>query len=390
MSNLNVPNLAIIGGGQLGMLLCEAAREIGVQTLIITPDGEGPAVSRADNTIIAEMDAEGLAADIAAQVNTVTYELEDVPLSLLEALEKEEADGNIRVRPAIGLLRLLKNKATQKQWLDENDFPTLPFIILENPGASRQQLLEFGFPFVQKAQTGGYDGYGVQVIEDEAGLKNLWDVPSIIEQYISKPVEIGVVIARSESGDSFAYDPVRMDFKSGQNILDAVIYPTGFDESKDFEAVELAIHVINQLNGVGVFAVEMFSLADNKIIINEISPRVHNSGHHTLETNGVSQFEQHVRAVCDLPLLEPGKTTGTAVMRNLLYSDELEFLLKYPPGVLSSDAGDVHLCWYGKKEGREGRKMGHVTCLDSNPQESRQLTTGFIQQLQQRDEGAAA
>lgn len=390
MTKLNAPNLAIIGGGQLGMLLCEAARTLGVKTLIITPGEEDPAVDRADSAIIDALDSEGLAGRIAGLADTVTYELEDVPLSLLDELERQEKKGNLHVRPAISLLHLLKNKATQKQWLKDKGFPTLPFIIVEETSSSRQQLLDFGLPFVQKAQTGGYDGYGVQVIKNQAEMSNLWDVPSMIERYVPGPEEIGVVVARSVSGEIFNYEPVRMDFKTGQNILDAVVFPSGLSESTNRRAVELATQLIDGLDGAGVFAVEMFLLADDELIVNEISPRVHNSGHHTLETCSVSQFEQHVRAVCDLPLLDPGKSTSSAVMRNLLYSDELEFLLKYPSGLLASENGEVFVHWYGKKEGRPGRKMGHVTCLDSSPEQSRLHTQDFINKLKQQDEGAAA
>ena len=382
-------NLAILGGGQLGMLLCEAARKLEINTVIVTPDAEGPAMATAASSIITDMTSDGLAGRLAGVADVVTYELEDIPASLLEELISEQEAGNIKVHPAAQLLGLLKNKATQKQWYLDHGFPTLPFLIEESPVNVKSDLPQFGLPLVQKAQTGGYDGYGVQVIREEAELENLWDVPSMIEQYVDRPVELGVVVARSGKGEIINYQPVRMEFEQEKNILDAVILPTGLDKRIDDDAVELARAVIDSLEGVGVFAVEMF-LVNDELLINEISPRVHNSGHHTLETSNVSQFEQHVRAVCDLPLVEPEKPAGSAIMANLLYSDDLEFLLGTPTGVKSSDDGDVHLYWYGKKEGRTGRKMGHVTCLGLNLQESKIRTGQFIEQLKQKSEGAVA
>ncbi len=389
MSNQNQLNLAILGGGQLGMLLCEAARKLDINTVIVTPDADGPAMATAASSIIADMTSNGLAGRLADIADVVTYELEDIPASLLEQLISEQDEHRIEVYPAAELLGLLKNKATQKQWYLDNGFPTLPFVIEEAPVNVKKGLLQFGLPFVQKAQTGGYDGYGVQVIRNEAELENLWNIPSMIERYVDRPVELGVVVARSGAGEIINYQPVRMEFEQEKNILDAVILPTGLDKRIDDDAVELARAVIDSLEGVGVFAVEMF-LVDDELLINEISPRVHNSGHHTLETSNVSQFEQHVRAVCNLPLVMPEKPAGSAIMANLLYSDELEFMLGNPTGVKSSDDGDVHLYWYGKKEGRPGRKMGHVTCLGLNLEESKVRTGQFIQQLKQKNEGAAA
>ena len=375
--------LAILGGGQLGMLLCEAAEKIGINTLIVTPDAEGPAVAKAGSSMVCSMEKEGLATEIATRADIVTYELEDIPSRLLETLAHKEGLGDVLVRPATGLLSLLKNKATQKQWYADNNFPSLPYFNIEDPYDNRQELLDFGFPFVQKAQTGGYDGYGVQVIADEEAMSQLWDVPSVIERYVERPLELGVVVARSVSGDMVHYQPVRMEFDHDKNILDAVIMPTGLSDARNKEAVALAKNVIEKLDGVGVFAVEMF-LVNDALVINETSPRVHNSGHHTLETSPVSQFEQHVRAVCDLPLLDPGVPGNSAIMANLLYSDELEFLLAYPSGVISSKDNDVHLYWYGKKEGRPGRKMGHVTCLGADLNESKIRTQEFIQHLKKR------
>lgn len=383
--------LAIIGGGQLGMLLCIAARELGVRTLIVTPDNTAPALVFADESIVADLEADGLAARIAGIADTATFEFEAVPRKLLDGLAAEEAAGRLLVHPAIATLRLLQNKAEQKQWLVANNFPTLPFRVVADARAEAAALVsEFGLPLVQKAQTGGYDGYGVQIIRSAEGLDDLWDVPSVIEPCLEHPTEVGVVVARSVSGELAVYPPVRMTFDHARNILDAVILPTGFAGDIDKRAEQLGRDVIARLGSVGVFAVEMFLTQNDQLVINEISPRVHNSGHLTLETAAVSQFEQHVRAVCNLPLGEPGRAAKAAVMRNLLYTDALEPMLEFGPGLLESDNPDVFLYWYGKREGRQGRKMGHVTCLCADPDEAARQVAAALGSARQPASGAAA
>ncbi len=383
--------LAIIGGGQLGMLLCMAARGLGVRTLIVTPDATAPALFFADESIVADLESDGLAARIAGTADIATFEFEAVPRRLLEGLASEEAAGRLVVHPAIATLRLLQNKAEQKQWLVANAFPTLPFRVVQNARAEATELVnEFGLPLVQKAQTGGYDGYGVQIIRSASELDDLWEVPSIVEPCLDQPTELGVVVARSASGELAVYPPVRMTFDHARNILDAVILPSGFTGAIDKRAAQLGREVIDRLGSVGVFAVEMFLTQNDELVINEISPRVHNSGHLTLETAAVSQFEQHVRAVCNLPLAEPGSKAKAAVMRNLLYSARLEPMLAFGPGLVESDNPDVFLYWYGKREGREGRKMGHVTCLCADPDEAARQVDAALGSVRKPASGAAA
>jgi 5-(carboxyamino)imidazole ribonucleotide synthase len=367
--------LTIVGGGQLGMFLCQAAGRLGISAQIVTSDGTAPATGIADSSIVSDYDAAGLAKRIAEFADVVTFEFEAVPEALLAELESCEQAGDFVVRPAINTLRLLKNKATQKTWLAEQGFPTMPFSVEEAPAERYADLVaQFGLPLVQKAQTGGYDGYGVQVLAQDAKPEDMWPIPSIIEHYLEKPVELGVVVARSVTGDMQVYPPVRMAFDHDRNILDAVVQPTGLSAAIDQQATDLARSVIERLEGVGVFAVELF-LDDSRdetdqLLINEISPRVHNSGHVTLDSDKVSQFEQHVRAVCGLPLGEPAARPPAAVMRNLLYSDRMAALVEHADGPLTVRHNGSSLYWYGKQEGRDGRKMGHTTILTDNIEQS--------------------
>ncbi len=387
------PNLrlAIIGGGQLGMFLGDAALPLGIDTLVVTPDRFAPARKHADNFIVSNYDADGLAARIAAQADIVTFEFEAVPAQLLTELEELEGEGRLEIRPAVKVLKLLQNKATQKQWLRDTGLPTLNFAATSQAGPDMAAIkAQLGFPLVQKAQLGGYDGYGVQIIQSESELDKVWDVPSIFEEHAGRALEISVVVARSVVGETVAYPPVRMDFVRAKNVLDAVVFPSGLSSVVAEEAVKLAQTVVAKLGGIGVFAVEMFLLDGKRLAINEISPRVHNSGHHTLDSFDTSQFGQHVRAVCGLPLREPSPVSDGAVMRNLLYSDELEFMLGSQPQVFASRDKKTWVYWYGKSEPRSGRKMGHLTCLIDPPEDAELRMQQFIEQLRPRVRGAAA
>ena len=391
MNVFSKPRLAIIGAGQLGMMLCEAARPLGIETLVITSDASAPALDFADQGIVKDYFADGLAGQIAREADIVTFEFEAVPAELLTELQRLQLESKIEVHPDAALLRLLQNKAQQKQWLKDHSLPTLPFYATRTPREEVDAIVELiGLPFVQKAQQGGYDGYGVQIIRTRSDLKRLWDTPSMLETYVDNPVELGVVVARSAKGQIEIYPPVRMDFKKEQNILDAIVIPTGFSGEIDAAATQLARQVVNDLQGVGVFAIEMFLIDCSELVVNEISPRVHNSGHHTIECFDVSQFEQHVRAVCGMPLRPPEPRHSCAVMRNLLYSDKLEFMLKYPSGISKSHDMDVFVHWYGKTDPRPGRKMGHITCLCDDPAEASELIDSYLDFLSQPQNGAVA
>jgi len=363
--------LTIIGAGQLGLYLCQAARELGIATQVISSDPAAPAIEVADSSIVAEYDAVGLAQQIAEFADVVTFEFEAVPEPLLAELEKLADEGQIVVRPSINTLRLIKNKATQKTWLAEQGIPTLSFRIEDQPVKLFDELVkEFGLPLVQKAQTGGYDGYGVQVLGQNATQQDMWPVPSMIEQYLDQPIELGVVVARSAAGEMQAYPPVRMAFDHERNILDALVQPTGLPAEIVEQAVALAKQVVDCLDDVGVFAVELFVAEGGQLLVNEIAPRVHNSGHVTLDSDPVSQFEQHVRAVCDLVLGKPATGVTGAVMRNLLYSADMAALVEHAGGPLIVSHDGASLYWYGKREGRDGRKMGHINILTDNVEES--------------------
>ncbi len=377
----DIPTVAIIGAGQLGFLLCEAAKPLGIKTLVVTPDETAPAIQIADAAIVAPLESDGLAAEIAAQVDVVTFEFEAVAEPLLAGLKQQESEGRIRINPAVEVLSLLKNKARQKAWFLEQGFPTAGYQeVTAEQAADPDFVSQLSVPLVQKSQEGGYDGYGVQILHTEAELKNFWPVPSIVETFLGGARELGVVTVRSEAGETVAYPPVELAVDQARNILDVVIAPAQLPAAVMDEARALGTAVSEALGGVGVFAIEMFLMNDTEILINEVSPRVHNSGHHSLESADASQFEQHMRAVAGLPL---GSTEQArpAVMKNILYDDSFAPLVGLPPGRLRVADSSVTVHWYGKKEGRPGRKMGHVSCISDDPAVASQVMDQALREL---------
>jgi 5-(carboxyamino)imidazole ribonucleotide synthase len=358
-----LPRVGIIGGGQLAFLLCQAARKLGLPTVVLASSDDEPATRTADQALVGDMRDFGLAKQFISSVDIATFDKEAVPPELLDQLEAAENSNLIQVRPAADALRLLQNKADQKQWLVRNGLPTLPLLVLN--GDERHfsdQVKEFGFPLVQKAQTGGYDGKGVQVIRSAAEMDKVWRIPCVLEPFLAEMMEIAVIVARSPGGQTRCYAPVHMRFEEGLNVLSTVTAPAELPGGLASEARAIANRMVHALGGIGVFCVEMFLTPDRQLLINEVSPRVHNAGHHTLEACATSQFEQHLRAITGMPL-GPVASTGAAAMRNLLYTPELESLLGLGPGLLPQRHEGVYAWWYGKPEGRPWRKVGHVTAV---------------------------
>jgi 5-(carboxyamino)imidazole ribonucleotide synthase len=350
-------HIGIVGGGQLALMLCRAATSLGHRTTVLDPDAAAPAASVADTFLTGDLhDASALRA-LADGTDVVTIELENVDVDALAAIE---AAGRT-VIPSPALLARLVNKLRQKNLLQELGLPTSRFVTMDDP--SGEALQAFGLPCVQKLQRGGYDGRGVAIIRTPADFDRILPAPSLIEAFVACRAELAVVVARAADGTSASYAPVELIFDPALHVLDALVSPARLGADLDASAQRLAEETVNRLGGVGVYGVELFLSQDGELLVNEISPRVHNSGHHTLEACATSQFEQHVRIVTGTPLGstaqprpaamvnvlgEPG-SHGPAVIRGFDAARAI-------PGVT------VHL--YGKRECRPGRKMGHITALD--------------------------
>ena len=385
-----VSTVGIIGAGQLGLMLCDAARELELQTLVVSDDPSAPGLGAATWSYVADYEDPALAEKLVAGSDAITFEFEAVPSALLDRIEAAEQSGRVVIRPSLPVLRTIQSKIRQKRWMAANDIPTLPFTVLPaDPGAALAKLRDMSFPLVQKAARGGYDGYGVQVLHSPEDLDALWPVESLVEPYLPDRPEIAVVLARGSDGEMRCFEPVSMMFDDRRNILDCMQAPAGLAPEQRNAALENARRVVAAFRGVGVFSVEMFITPQDELVVNEIAPRVHNAGHHTIEACAASQFEQHLRAVAGLPL---ASTEGEhpSVMQNLLFDDSMSPLLGQAPGVLAHDIANTFVHWYGKTEGRPGRKVGHVTMLGDDPMIARDRAREALAALAAGGRGGAA
>ena len=376
--------IGILGGGQLGMMLCEAARRLGVTVTVVTDDPTSSAVYIADQSIVAPLDDLSAVARLIEASDVVTFELEAIPDETLDFLEQAQAKGEIEVHPGVSTLRLIKDKGLQKTWLQDQGLPTLPFMLADED-VDEDAVLQSGFrsPLVQKTRRGGYDGKGVQMLLGPEALSDLWPVASVIEPALEGCLEVAVVVTRAESGEISVYPPVTMLFDAHLNAVSTVISPGDLSETQRTECIEVATRAIQALDAAGVFAVELFISASGEIFINEISPRVHNSGHLTMEGFRCDQFEQHLRAISGRPIAPTEARAPVAVMLNLLYEDRLSRAHTGAPYTIRlQEEGQVTVHWYGKKEARLGRKMGHVNALGDTTEEALAHANSGLDRLQ--------
>ncbi|AFK22112.1 Phosphoribosylaminoimidazole carboxylase ATPase subunit [Pyrococcus sp. ST04] len=336
-------------------MMAQEARKLGFGIAVLDPQESCPACGLADYKINASfMDGEKIK-ELAEVSDVLTYDIEHINVQALKEVEKEGTP----VYPSPRILEIIQDKLVQMETMKRAGVPVPKFI-----RADKEELLEkaekFGFPLVQKTRRGGYDGKGVAVIRSEEELSKLIPADSMIQEFVNIEKEIAVIVARDEYGEVEVYPVVEMVFNEA-NILDFLVAPARIDEDKAKEAQEIAIKAVEALNGVGVFGVEMFLDREGRILLNEIAPRPHNSGHYTIEACMTSQFEQHIRAITGLPLGN-SELILPAVMFNLLGEGSgkpkvlgLREALRYP-GVY------VHI--YGKPVVRPLRKMGHVTVVN--------------------------
>jgi 5-(carboxyamino)imidazole ribonucleotide synthase len=348
--------LGILGGGQLGRYFVIAARTMGYRTMVLEPDPHAPAAAVADVHLIAAYDDPVALGELAAQCAVVTTEFENPPAASLEQLAADTL-----VRPSPAAIGIAQDRRTEKRFLTDIGVPVAPFAVIEE--AADIGAHGVGFPAILKTARLGYDGKGQVTVADDAQLADAWSdmggVACVLEQRLPLDREVSVVLGRSPDGRTASY-PVA-DNTHVNGILDLTVVPAaGFGALED-EAVRLAVAIAEALDYVGVLAVEMF-VVGGALIVNELAPRPHNSGHWTLDASPTSQFEQQVRAVCGLRLGDTSLAVPAVAMVNLLG----DLWLGGEPDwfALTDDAG-AHLHLYGKREPRQGRKMGHLTVTAS-------------------------
>ncbi len=351
--------LGVLGGGQLGRMLIQSAINYNQDIHILDPDPDAPCKDISQKFTVGSLKDYNTVYAFGQDCDVITVEIENVNTEALEALY---AEGK-RVYPQPEILRLIQDKRAQKQFYQQHGIPTAEFVLTADKA---EVIHNSGFlPAVNKLGREGYDGRGVQILRTEADLEKAFDSPGLLEKLIDFEKEIAVTVARNESGDLVAYPAVECAFHPTANLVEFLFAPAEISPEVEQKAKEIAKDVILKLGMVGILAVEMFVTKSGEILVNEIAPRPHNSGHHTIEANFTSQFEQHLRAVMNWPLGNPDLRTPAAMI-NLLgeegYSGPV--LVEGQEEALAEKGVYIHM--YGKKLTKPFRKMGHVTILDEN------------------------
>jgi 5-(carboxyamino)imidazole ribonucleotide synthase len=361
-SKSNNLRIGLLGGGQLGKMLALAAAKLDLNIWILDKEN-CPAMTYGRGFSHGDFRKYEDVYQFGKQMDLLTIEIEDVNTEALIDLGKE---GKI-VHPDPNKLSLIKDKGSQKLYYKERDIPTADFSLHEDQNSILKDVTtdKLKTPFVQKVRTAGYDGRGVCVMHTDDDLTGLLQGPSLVEEKINIKKEIAVIAGRNSSGDTVTFPPVEMEFHAGANLVERLVCPADIPERLRDESCNLAKKLIDELNICGLLAVEFFVTEEEQVLVNEIAPRPHNSGHHTIEGCFPNQYEMHLRAILDMPLYDPVMVSPT-VMVNLVGEPDFTGspVFEGLDKCLSIPGVSVHI--YGKKETRPWRKMGHVTIVDSH------------------------
>ncbi len=351
--------LGLLGGGQLGRMLLQSAIDLDIHVKVLDLDPNAPCANIAPEFVVGSFQDFDTVYRFGQDCEVITIEIENVNLEALEALE---AQGK-KVFPQPAVIRIIQDKRIQKQFYRDNNLPTADFILTDSEDDIRANLDYL--PAFNKVGKGGYDGKGVQKLRSAADLSLAFKAPSLLEKAIDFDKEIAIIAARNEQGEIQLFPTVEMVFHPVHNLVEYLFAPAQISESINQQAQQIAISVTEKLGIVGLLAVEMFVTKDQQVLINEVAPRTHNSGHHTLRANHTSQFEQHLRAVLGLPL---GNTAAhsLAAMVNLLGEDGFSGEARYEGMENLLAMKGVYPFLYGKKITKPFRKMGHISLIDND------------------------
>ncbi|WP_374506911.1 5-(carboxyamino)imidazole ribonucleotide synthase [Flavobacterium sp.] len=364
--------LGILGGGQLGKMLLHDTRKFDIQTYVLDPSEEAPCKIACNQFFQGDLMDFDTVYKFGKKVDILTFEIELVNLDALTQLEEE----GVPVYPSPKTLKLIQNKGIQKDFYTQHNIPTAPYQRFENlenlKSAINSQQSTLQLPFVWKCTEFGYDGNGVKVVRKVADLDELPNVECIAEAMIPFKNELAVIVCRNPSGEIKTYPVVEMEFHPEANQVEYVICPARIDEEVAQKARAIALNVSQQFHHVGLLAVEMFQTENDEILVNEVAPRPHNSGHYSIEASYTSQFENHLRAILDLPL---GNTDSkvAGIMVNLVGEENFSGNVIYEniEKILDWDGVTPHI--YGKKQTRPFRKMGHVTIVNEDVNKARKI-----------------
>jgi len=366
--------IGMLGGGQLGRMLIQEAINLNLDISVLDPDKDAPCKNLTAQFVCGSLNDYDTVVNFGKAFDILTIEIEHVNIDALKFLQKT----GVNVFPQPEFLEIIQDKGKQKQFYKENNIPTAPFYLVNSKEEIENHIQHF--PVFQKLCKGGYDGKGVYRLDEVSKIENAFDAPSVLEKLVPFEREIAVIVARNLNGEIAVFPVVDMEFNPHENLVEYLYSPSSLNKLISIKAQEIAKSVIEKSNMVGVLAVEMFVTHEGEILVNEVAPRPHNSGHQTIEGNITSQYAQHLRAICNLPLGntsirnfsamvnilgEPG-FTGEAIYQGLEY-------------VLKTENVFVHL--YGKKITKPFRKMGHITICGDDENEVKQKAKAVKEKL---------
>ena len=362
--------LGILGGGQLGKMLLTETRKFDITTKVLDPSPDAPCRIACNTFVQGNLTDFNTVYNFGKDVEVLTIEIENVNV---EALEKLQTEG-VKVYPSPQTIKNIQNKATQKQFYATHGIPTAPFQVFQNTESLKKAINEqqLSLPFVWKSARFGYDGNGVKIVRQLTDLNLLPNDQCIAESLVPFKKELAVIVARNANGQVRTYPVVEMEFHPEANQVEYVLCPARIEEAVAQKARTIAIQVAQAFEVVGLLAVELFQTENDEILVNEVAPRPHNSGHYSIEATYTNQFEQHLRAILNLPL---GSTESkvAGVMVNLVGAEGYQGKVVYEniEQIMAMEGVTPHI--YGKKETRPFRKMGHVTIVNPNINKARQI-----------------
>jgi len=358
--------LGILGGGQLGRMFIQSAINLDVKVYIMDGSGYSPSRELAHHFTFGSITDYDDVYYFGKGKDVLTIEIENVNVEALYQLEKE----GVKVYPQPRVIEMVQDKGVQKQFYVDNNIATAPFFLIENRNEISSYITEM--PFMQKMRIGGYDGKGVTPIKCEDDIINGFDAPSVLEKFVDFEKELSVIVARNADGEVTSFPVVEQEFNSEANLIEFLISPANVSKEVEEKSRAIAEKIITKLEMVGILAVELFLTKDGNILVNEIAPRPHNSGHQTIEGNITSQYEQHLRSILNLPL---GSTeiVEASVMLNLLGEKGQTGKVHYKglEDVLKMKGVKPHI--YGKAITKPFRKMGHVTIVNQSLEKAKQI-----------------
>ena len=371
--------IGILGGGQLGKMLLNTTRQWDINTHVMDPNELAPARLGSNIFVQGDLMDYQTVVDFGEKVDILTIEIENINAKALADLEKR----GVQVYPQAEIIQIIQNKCRQKEFYINRSIPTAPFQLFDSKEKIKDAIVRglVSFPFVWKSESMGYDGYGVKIIRSNQDLETINESGCIAEDLVNIDKEIGVIVCRSVSGETVSYPSVEMEFHPTANQVEYVMSPSRITKNIEKRVQEVARKVSNAFQHVGLLAVELFLTKEGEILVNEVAPRPHNSGHYSIEASYTSQFEQHIRALLDLPL---GNTENklSGVMINLVGANNHHGPVHYKniEHILAIEGVSPHI--YGKKQTHPFRKMGHITIVNKDLKIARQIAEQVKETIQ--------